>query len=95
MDTVSTNHNIGLLSMNYESQTSVVYYCLSVQGKAEYFSAKISDNKGIRGIAYTDGLDELIMSVIPLNPKISRVLGEITWDYIEGREVIFPIQLVP
>ncbi|UDJ80718.1 hypothetical protein [Kosakonia oryzae] len=95
MDTVSTNHNIDLLSMNYESQTSVVYYCLSVQGEVEYFSAKISDNKGIRGIAYTDGLDELIMSVMPLKPKISRVLGEITWDYIEGREVIFPIQLVP
>lgn len=95
MDTVSTNHNIDLLSINYVSQTNVINYCLSIQGEAEYFSAEIFDTKGIRGIAYTDGLDELIMSVMLLQPKISKILGEITWDYIEGREVTFPIQLVP
>ncbi|WP_436859260.1 hypothetical protein [Citrobacter tructae] len=95
MDTAFTNHNMVLLSINYASQANIVDYCLSIQGEVKYFSAKIFDTKGIRGIAYTDGLDELIMSVMPLQPKISRILGEITWDYIEGREVIFPIQLVP
>jgi hypothetical protein len=81
--------------MSYEHKARDVYYCLSVQGEVEHFSAKIFDTKGIRGITYTDDLDEFIMSVMPLQPKISKILVEITLGYIDGREVSFPIQLVP
>ena len=95
MDTVSTSHKICLLSISYDPHVRDVYYCLSVQGEVEHFSAKLSDIKGIRGVAFTDDLDEFIMSVMPLQPKISKILVEITLDYIDGREVIFPIQLVP
>ena len=95
MGTVSISHKIDLISINYESQTRDVYYCLNVQGEVEHFSAEIFDTKGIRGITYTDDLDEFIMSVMPLQPKISKILDEITLGYIDYREVSFPIQLVP
>ncbi|MEN0628597.1 hypothetical protein AAIG33_14310 [Phytobacter ursingii] len=95
MDTVTINHEIYLISIGYDSQTRDIYYCLSVQGEVEHFSAKIFDTKGIRGITYTDDLDEFIMSVMSLQPKISKILVEITLGYIDYREVSFPIQLVP
>lgn len=52
----------------------------------KYSFARIFDAKDIRGIAFV-GLDELMMSVMPLQPKIYKILGEITWNDIAGRNV--------
>ncbi|GKX58668.1 hypothetical protein [Leminorella grimontii] len=95
MDIESESYYFDLLSVNYEKSTDIINYCFNVNGEVKNFSAKPFDVKGIRGISYTDGLDELLMSVMPLQPKISRILGYLTWDLIDGRDVALPVRLIP
>ena len=34
------------------------------------------------------------MSIMPLQPKVSKILGGVTWDCICGKEVGFPVRLI-
>lgn len=94
MDIVSTNHNIFLLSIDYDDKTKIINYGFSFNNEAKFFMATILETKGIKGISYTDELDKLIMSIMPYQPKISKILSEITWDYIEGGNISLPVNLI-
>ncbi|REF28188.1 hypothetical protein BDD26_3060 [Xenorhabdus cabanillasii] len=34
------------------------------------------------------------MFLMPIDTTVIKKLNKVTWDYIEGREVIFPVQLI-
>lgn len=95
MGTVFINHNVSLLSLRHDNVTEKINYEFKLNENIENFSAKSVNNKGIKGLEYSDELDDFIMSIMPFEPNISKKLIKLTWDYIEGREVTFPIQLVP
>ncbi|ECK8875320.1 hypothetical protein MUZ84_004914 [Salmonella enterica] len=95
MGTVFISHNVFLLSLRYDNVTEKISYEFKSNGNVEIFSAKSVNNKGIKGLEYSDELDNFIMLIMPFEPNISKKLVKLTWDYIEGREVAFPIQLVP
>lgn len=94
MDIVSTNHNIVLLSIDYDDEMRTISYGFSFNKETKFFMASIFEAKGIKGINYTDELDKLIMSIMPYKPEISKFLSEITWDYIEGRNISLPANLI-
>ncbi|MGG4610558.1 hypothetical protein [Providencia sp. Me31A] len=94
MDIVSKKHNIVLLSINYDDKTNVISYGFSFNKETKFFMASIFEAKGIKGINYTDELDKLIMSIMPCKPEVSKFLSEITWGYIEGRNISLPANLI-
>ncbi|HHE6469513.1 TPA: hypothetical protein ACPFI9_003403 [Providencia rettgeri] len=91
---MSTNHNIVLLSIDYDDEMRTISYGFSFNKETKFFMASIFEAKGIKGINYTDELDRLIMSIMPYKPEISKFLSEITWDYIEGRNISLPANLI-
>ncbi len=95
MGTVCINHNVSLLSLRHDNVTEKIRYKFKLNENIEVFSAKAVNNKGIKGLEYSDELDDFIMSIMPFESSISKKLVKLTWDYIEDREVIFSIQLVP
>ena len=71
MGIVFTNHNIDLLSVEFDEITKNCNYTFSVDGETAIFTARM-----------------------PLQPKVSKILGGVTWDCICGKEVGFPVRLI-
>lgn len=94
MGIVFTNHNIDLLSVEFDEITKNCNYTFSVDGETVIFTAIISIIRNIQGIKYSEELDKFIMSIMPLQPKVSKILGGVTWDCICGKEVGFPVRLI-
>jgi hypothetical protein len=46
-------------------------------------------------VVSSDELHSFLMKFMPYESSIFNKLHKIIWDYIEGRKVTFPIQLVP
>ncbi|WP_150321815.1 hypothetical protein, partial [Escherichia coli] len=66
MGIVFTNHNIGLLSVEFDEITKNCNYTFSVDGETAIFIARISIIRNIKGIKYSEELDKFIMSIMPL-----------------------------
>lgn len=94
MGIVFTNHNIDLLSVEFDEITKNCNYTFSVDEETVIFTARISIIRNIKGIKYSEELDKFIMSIMPLQPKVSKILGGVTWDCICGKEVGFPVRLI-
>lgn len=94
MGIVFTNHNIDLLLVEFDEITKNCNYTFSVDGETAIFTARISIIRNIKGIKYSEELDKFIMSIMPLQPKVSKILGGVTWDCICGKEVGFPVRLI-
>ncbi|EOF6202504.1 hypothetical protein ACK1ES_004566 [Salmonella enterica] len=94
MGTASLNHYIDLLSVRFDSVTKNVDYFFDINGEGKMFTAKIFIIQDIKGTEYSEEFDAFLMSIMPLQPKILKILGALTWDYIEGRSVKFPTRLI-
>ena len=77
MGIVFTNHNIDLLSVEFDEITKNCNYTFSVDGETAIFTARISIIRNIKGIKYSEELDKFIMSIMPLQPKVSKILGRV------------------
>ncbi|MDC9604589.1 DUF596 domain-containing protein [Xenorhabdus griffiniae] len=81
--------NIILISMNHNRDSNVVTYYLNIDGISEHFQAKL--HGGI-SIEILNDLEDYKLSRLPYR---SSELIEITYRYVRGKKVIFPIQLFP
>ncbi|MBE8598261.1 hypothetical protein [Xenorhabdus sp. BG5] len=81
--------NINLVSMNYNKDSNVVTYYLNIDGISKHFQAKLHG-----GISF-DILNDLEDYKLSRLPYKSSELIEITYRYVRGKKVIFPIQLFP
>jgi hypothetical protein len=89
-------NNLSLISISYNKNSNTITYCFNQDGEIKYFQAKLySLGEIIRGLTYLNELEDWIMFVMPLQPKISGLLIKLSWDYIEGKLMDFPIKLVP
>lgn len=95
MGTVYINHNIFLSKIIYDDLSFDITYVFDIGNEKKFLHAKASHNNGIKGIGYIDEeLNDLVMSMMPNNPLVAKIISEITWKYIEGKEVVLPIKLV-
>ncbi|PHM45616.1 DUF596 domain-containing protein [Xenorhabdus miraniensis] len=81
--------NITLVSMNYNKNTNVVTYYFDIDGIRKYFQAKLHGGVSIEILNDLEGYE---LSRLPYK---SSELIEITYRYVRGKKVIFPIQLFP
>ena len=81
-----------LLSMDYCSDSQEVSYLFLVDGVGQRFKGRMHDCE-IRGVEYSAELDAFIMSLMPMNEKISKIIFSISWGVVDGEEIGFPIVL--
>ncbi|CBG89678.1 hypothetical protein ROD_29401 [Citrobacter rodentium ICC168] len=90
----STSNSLYINDILYsEEDRKVILYFSCIDNK-EIFSAEVKKVGEIKLVS-SDELYSFLMKFMPYEPSIFNKLHKIIWDYIEGREVIFPIQLVP
>lgn len=90
----STNSSLYIDNILYskEDRTVVLYFnCIN---NKEVFSAEVKKVGEIKVVS-SDKLHSFLMKFMPYKSSIFNELHKIIWDYIEGREVTFPTQLVP
>lgn len=75
-----------------EESMKVIMYFSYINNK-EIFSAEVKKIGEIRLIS-SEELHLFLTKFMPYESSIFNKLHKIVWDYIEGREVRFPIQLV-
>ncbi|PXW43875.1 hypothetical protein DFO54_110174 [Erwinia sp. AG740] len=90
----STSNSLYIDNILYsEEDRSVVLYFSCINNK-EILSAKVKKIGEIKVVS-SDELYSFLMKFMPDKSSIFNELHKIIWNYIEGREVAFPIQLVP
>lgn len=90
----STNKSLSLSNIFYlEEDKKVTLYFHRIDNE-NVFSAVVKKIGEIKLVS-SDELHTFLMEFMPYDPSIFNKLHKIIWDYIEGREVIFPIQLIP
>lgn len=89
------NDGVKIIKIDYDSDSKkIIFYLLSGEGEKK-FSASAENKRGIRFISSTPAeLEEFLMSLMAIDSQVIKKFNKIVWDYIEGREVKFPIQLV-
>lgn len=89
------NYGVKIIKIDYDSDSKkIIFYLLSGEDEKK-FSASAENKGGIRFISSTPAeLEEFLMSLMVIDSQVIKKFNKIVWDYIEGREVKFPIQLV-
>lgn len=89
------NDKVQIIKIDYDTDSKqIIFYFQSDDGE-KIFSTTAENKGGIKFISSSAELEEFLMSLMLIDPQVIKNINKITWDYIEGREVIFPIQLVP
>lgn len=83
-----------LMSISYFKGASEVSYVFGVDGLDREFKAVISDNSGIKALNCNDGLEVFLMSLMPIDKNIFKKISAISWRYVEGDKLEFPIELI-
>lgn len=91
----SISSNVVVQSISYSSISSEVIYVFLVDGAKFEFSGRLHSSSGIQGLEYSDELEAFLMSLMPIGPRISKKLNALSWSYVEGASVKFPVALVP
>ncbi len=90
----STSNSLYINDILYsEEDRKVILYFNCIDNK-EIFSAEVKKIGEIKVVS-SDELHSFLMKFMPYESSIFNKLHKIIWDYIEGRKVTFPIQLVP
>lgn len=94
MELLSECCSLELLSIDYDIHTGLIKYQLSGDSINGVFLARASCGNEVKCITFNNGFDEFLMLLMPLQPKIYSMLGELTWGYINGENIFFPQKLI-
>lgn len=75
-----------------EDRKAILYF--NRLNNKEIFSAEVKKVGEVKLVS-SDELHSFLMKLMPHDSSIFNKLHKIIWDYIEGREITFPVQLVP
>lgn len=89
------NSKTKIINIDYCPDSKVIIFCFLSGDDGKKFSTTAENKGGIKFISSTAELDEFLMTLMIRDSQIIKRINKIAWDYIEGREVTFPIQLVP
>ncbi|MEX5628041.1 hypothetical protein [Pseudomonas marginalis] len=90
----SINSKVFVQSIVYSDITSEIIYVFSNDGIESEYSGRLHDNLGIKGIEYSDELETFLMLLMPIDSRVSKKLHALSWDYVEGKILNFPVVLI-
>ncbi len=90
----STSSSLYIDNILYSEEDRKVTLYFNCINNKEIFSAEVKKVGEIRLVS-SDELHSFLMKFMPYEASIFNKLHKIIWDYIEGKEVTFPLQLVP
>lgn len=90
----STSNSLYIDNILYSEEDKIVVLHFNCINNKEIFSAEVKKAGEIKVVS-SDELYSFLMKFMPYESSIFNNLHKIIWDYIEGREVTFPILLVP
>ncbi|WP_323840637.1 hypothetical protein [Photorhabdus africana] len=86
--------NVLINNIIYQSENNIVTYYFEVLSTEKIISTRVDNKNAIKFIESTKELDDLIMSLMLIDPTVVKKLNKITWDYIENRSISFPFKLI-
>jgi hypothetical protein len=90
----STSSSLYIDNILYSEEDRKVTLYFNCINNKEIFSAEVKIVGEIRLVS-SDESHSFLMKFMPYEASIFNKLHKIIWDYIEGKEVTFPLQLVP
>lgn len=90
----SISSKIFVQSIVYSDITSEIIYVFSNDGIESECSGKLHNNLGIKGIEYSEELEAFLMLLMPIDPRVSKKLNALSWGYVEGAILSFPVVLI-
>ncbi|MGY2041314.1 hypothetical protein [Pseudomonas pergaminensis] len=94
MDILSTSSSLDVKSIFYCGDTCEIVYVFEVDGVDISFEGKLRKNGDIKGIEYGDKLESFLMDFMPVDRAVSKKLSLLTWRYVEGESIEFPVSLI-
>lgn len=89
----STSNSLYIENILYSEEDRTVFLYFNYINNKEIFSAEVKKVGEIKVVS-SEELYTFLMKFMPYDSSIFNKLHKIIWDYIDGREVPFPIQLV-
>ncbi|MBP5107631.1 MULTISPECIES: hypothetical protein [Pseudomonas] len=86
--------SVVIRSLCYSEGSQEILYVFIVDGVERKLTGKMHDDSDIRGVEYSCELDEFVMLLMPFDEKTSKKLFSISWMYVDGEDVEFPITLI-
>lgn len=87
-------NNVIINNIIYDPNSQNITYYFDISSIEKTIKTKIDNKGGIKFISSTKEFDELIMPLLPIDPMLVKKLVRITWEYIEGKDVILPIKII-
>lgn len=87
-------NNVIINNIIYDPNSQNITYYFDISSIEKIIKTKIDNKGGIKFISSTSEFDELIMPLLPIDPMLVKKLVRITWEYIEGKDVILPIKII-
>lgn len=87
-------NNVIINNIIYDPNSQNITYYFDISSIEKIIKTKIDNKGGIKFISSTKEVDELIMPLLPIDPMLVKKLVRITWEYIEGKDVILPIKII-
>lgn len=94
VDALFVKKNLDVKSIIFFRKTREVIYVFEVDGVDISFEGKLRKNGDIKGIEYGDKLESFLMNFMPVDRDVSKKLSLLTWRYVEGESIEFPISLI-
>lgn len=88
------NNSVNIIKIDYDASSHKIDFYLLSGGDVKIFSTTAENKGAVKFISSSAELEVFLMSLMVRDSQVIKNFNEIAWDYIEGREVIFPILLV-
>ena len=94
MGILSASSSLDVKSIFYCGNTCKIVYVFEVDGVDLNFEGKLRKDGDIKGIEYGDKLESFLMDFMPIDRDVSKKLSLLTWHYVEGESIEFPVSLM-
>lgn len=89
------NDSVKVEQIKYDAESNVLTLYFSTGESKIKFTTTAENKGGVKFISSSVELEVFLMNLMAKDPQAIKKFNKITWDYIEGKEIAFPIQLVP
>lgn len=94
MVTPSISSRLVIQSISYSASTREIVYAFLIDGVEHRLVGRLHEARGIKGVEFSDDLERLLMALMPIGHGVSKKLSAISWAYVEGQGVNFPVVLI-
>nr|BFD38885.1 hypothetical protein FFPRI1PSEUD_03840 [Pseudomonas sp. FFPRI_1] len=91
---LNISSSVVIRSICYSEDSQEILYVFLVDGFERKLTGEMHGDSDIRSVEYSDELDEFVMSLMPFDQRISKKLFLISWMYVDGEDIEFPVTLI-